>query len=465
MTTPTPDTTKNPDPLKNPDEYTDEEHLEGSGGNSLWIVWMVSLGLIGLGFAITWQFVKPAPPHEFRLAAGQEGGRYHTFALRLAEELSHDGVEVHVVTSEGSIQNLESLRDPNSGVDMALVQSGAETEADHATLLALGSLFYEPVWIFVRDGLQADRLGQLATSRIAVGAVGSGTRSVALTALREVGVPEDAANLLPIGGAEAADALAAGAVDVAFFVMSLDSPLIERLLRMPGLRLLPVRQIQAYTARYPFLSGIVLGEGMLDLQALIPAEDVPMLATTANLVVTHDFHPALIPLVLQKTRRILARGGLLEAPEEFPSGLHTALPLAEDAERFHQAGAPFLQRYLPFWAASLVDRLKIMILPLLTLAIPLVRLVMPTWRWRMRARIYRWYRTLQDVDGRRKVTKKPNPQRDISKLEELRSEIMGMRVPLAYSYELYDLHMHIDHAIRRIRDEEQERKSAAEDSQ
>src|SRR5262249_56661172 len=89
--------------------------------------------------------------------------------------------------------------------------------------------------------------------------------------------------------------------------------------------------------------------------------------------------------------------GLFESPKQFPSPDYLEFPLMVEAERYHKSGPPFLARYLPFWAATLVDRVKVLLLPLLVL-VPIVRLVPPAYNWRVRSKIVKRYPDILGVD-------------------------------------------------------------------
>ncbi len=111
----------------------------------------------------------------------------------------------------------------------------------------------------------------------------------------------------------------------------------------------------------------------------MPPADTALIALAANLVVGESVHPALTELLLTEARKIHGHAGVFERLGEFPSREHLDYPMASAAERLFDYGPSLLQRYLPFWAANLVDRLKIMLLPLIALAHPLFRIVPPTY--------------------------------------------------------------------------------------
>ena len=251
--------------------------------------------------------------------------------------------------------------------------------------------------------------------------------------------------VLSVGGQEAAEALVSGKVDAAFFVASVRSPLVQKLLRQQGIQLMSFDRADAYTRLHRFLSRITLPEGTIDLQENIPPRDTVLLAATANLVAHSDFHPALVGLILQAAEEVHRAGGLFASPGDFPNDRYLDFPLDDGARRFFKHGPPFLQRYLPFWTANLLDRLKIMLIPLLTLMIPLAKIMPPTYRWQVRKKVYRWYRELKSLDFE-------DPEHlssealhtSIQKLDAIEEEVRKVAIPLSYSDELYNLRLHID---------------------
>src|SRR5262249_12309578 len=156
-------------------------------------------------------------------------------------------------------------------------------------------------------------------------------------------------------------------------------------------------------------------EGAMNLRANLPARETVLLAPATTLVVGDRFHPALAELLLSLSQRIFSEPGMF--PGDFPSPKLLEFPMSDEAKRFFHSGPPLLQRYLPFWAADLIDRLKIMLLPLITLIYPLFKLIPPTYDWRMRSRINRWYKDLQVIENE---LQSRGPAADVSaELEQL----------------------------------------------
>ena len=399
-----------------------------------------------------YQFVDPAPPRSLTMATGAEGGRYYALGNYLRAELAKEGVTLEVVPSAGSGDNMVHLADPDGAVSIAFVQSGMERVFDHgaAELSSLGSLYYEPIWLFYRSGLALESVTGLGGLRVAVGEPGSGTRAVGQYLLAENGLTGERVALVDVGGEQVVELLREGEVDAAFFTVSPESELLEELVGLPGVDFMDIRRSAAYTARYPFLSSVRISEGLLDLERNIPDTDRTTLASVATLVVNERFHPALTPLVLEVLSGPLRRGGVLERPGEFPSPNHVGYSLTREAQHYYEYGPPFLMRYLPFWAASLVDRLVIFVIPLLVILVPLSKIAGPLYRWRIRSRIYTWYRYLVETDRRIVEGAIDDRKEERRKLDRLADELAEVEVPLSYSDELYHLKQHVEYVKRRL---------------
>jgi TRAP transporter TAXI family solute receptor len=397
------------------------------------------------GCFVAWQFVNPAPPDTITIATGQPGGAYLLFAERYQTVLARDGITLNILETAGSVENLQLLEKDADSIDLAFVQGGTANKTNSTDLTSLASLYYEPLWVFYRGTDKLTRLTQLQHKRIAAGEPGSGTQAVTMTLREDNQLQINPADILSIGGREAADALITGRVDVAFFVASVQSPLVQELLHRQDLRLMSFERADAYTRLHHFLSRITLPEGIIDLQENIPPQDTVLLAATANLVAHDDFHPALISLILQAAEEVHGDGSLFAQPGDFPNDQHLEFKLDDGARRYFKHGPPFLQRYLPFWTANLIDRMKIMLIPLLTLLIPLIKIMPPTYRWQARKKIYRWYRELKALDFQHpEQLPAETLNTTIQKLDTIEEEARKVSVPLSYSDELYNLRLHID---------------------
>jgi len=395
-----------------------------------------------LALIITYQFVQPAPPRHIVFATAQEGGAYYQFGLRYQALLAREGIDVTVRPTSGSVENIHLLQ--KGEADVAFVQGGTGAGINAQGLESLASLYYEPVWIFVRKRAGISSISDLKRKRVGIDQEGSGTRQLALLLLSDSGIDQKGATLLPIGGEEAANALRTETLDAAFFVISPSAPVVHQVLAIPGVRLLNMTRAPAYALQHQFLTVLSLPEGAMDLRANLPARQTVLLAPATTLVVGDQFHPALAELLLSLSQRIFSEPGMFHQTGDFPSSKFLEFPMSDAAKRFFHSGPPLLQRYLPFWVADLIDRLKIMLLPLLALIYPLFKLIPPAYDWRMRSRINRWYKDLQvieiELQSRGPVA---DVTAELEKLDRLEANVGRLSVPLSYANPLYALRTHI----------------------
>ncbi len=419
-------------------KFRDEDgHME-----FLWIYGpAVLLGLIAL--FITYQFVDPAPPDRITIATGGPNGAYKAFAERYRDILARDGVTLEVLETKGSLENIALLESPESGVDVAFVQGGTGEHARGGTLRSLASVYYEPLWVFFKDATSLVRPVDILEKRLSIGPRGSGTRALVLELLADTGIDENILAIADLNGEAAVDALENGSLDIMLLVASPKSALVKRLLRIEGVHLLGLERMDAYTRRHRYLSKLTLPEGAVDLSENLPPDDVGLLAPTANLVAGENIHPALVDLLLLAASEVHGDGGLFEQPGAFPSPRFLVFPLNDDARRYFTSGPPFLRRTLPFWAATLIDRLTLMLLPLIAIIIPLMRIMPPIYKWRVRRRVYRWYKALRTLEREiQDGVHDDHVAKYHGALDRIDTEVKKVKIPWAYAEELYQLRLH-----------------------
>ena len=420
--------------------------------------WWIFL-IAGIGFAIAYQFVEPAPPKRIVITTGSDSGAYYHFAQRYATILARDGVTLEVRSSAGSLQNLERLKVDEAQV--GFVQGGViepksdPDEVDDSGLLSLGSLFYEPVWVFYRGEQPLTRLTELRGKRIAIGAEGSGVRQLARQLLEANEVPVSD-RLLPLSGLVAAEELQQGRIDAAFVIASEKAPVVQVLLRSPGVKVMSFAQAGAYQRRFPFLTKLTFPHGVADLVRDFPPEDIKLLALTANLIIRDDLHPALQTLLLQAASEVHGKSGFFQDVGEFPSYKDQMLPLSPDAARYFKSGAPFLQRYLPFWLAVLIDRLIVLLVPVFALLIPLLKVAPAIYTWRVRSKVFRCYGELRFLEDDLKNHFDPARLDDYrQRLDALDEEASQLHVPLGFTDLVYTLREHVN-LVRHMLDKHQQ---------
>jgi len=391
------------------------------------------------------RFVKPAPSDNFVMTTGADGGAYHLFAQRYRDILKREKISVTLKPSAGSIENLQRLQAANSDVEVGLIQAGVLSSDAPTGLRSLGAIAYEPLWVFYRGAENIEKLSQLAGKRVAVGPEGSGTRALALQLLKASGVDPLAPELVPFGGTEAVKALLDEDVEAAILVASPDAPTVRDLAKTREIKLANLVQAEAFTRRFPFLTVMQMPRGAIDLANDLPARDVTLLATTANLVVKEDFHPALGLLLLQAATEIHGHAGVLQKAGEFPAPRESEFPIADEAKRYYKNGPPFLQRYLPFWLANLVERLAVLLLPFVAVLLPMFKLLPVLIQWRNKSRVFKWYGELKFLENELAANTEPRQlERYFERLDEIEEGVNRTRIASNYSDYVYNLRLHID---------------------
>jgi TRAP-type uncharacterized transport system substrate-binding protein len=412
---------------------------------------LVLLVLAGFGAAL--YFVKPAPPKHLVMSTGREDGAYHAFAKRYQEIFARNGVTLTLLPSRGSGENLRRLLAGKAQI--AFVQGGVAPEGKTPEgLLSLGSAFYEPLWVFVRGEKRPERLTELEGKRITVIQESRSAHALAYRLLAASDITASAeSETASMGEFVAAEALQQGRLDALFIIAAPEAPIVQVLLRSPGIRLMNFAQAEAYHRRFPALFRLTMPEGGVDLLYNYPPQDTELLAATANLVVREDLHPALQSLMLSAMREVHGGSGFFQRRGEFPAYKDDDFPLSAAAQRFYASGPPFLQRYMPYWLAVLVDRFLILALPLVTLLLPMLRFAPALFNWRIRSRIYRAYGELKFLENDIRNQARCAPMTPemyaslLNRLEIIENTANRMPIPVRFSDLLYTLKAHI-HLVR-----------------
>lgn len=406
--------------------------------------------LVG-AFWLASKFIEPAPPRSIAITTGGPTGAYFGFGKRYAEILARSGITLDVRSSAGSLENVARLNDPNSGIDVALLQGGIADQTSLPGVISIGRMFLEPIWVFYRGAETVDRLAQLKGRRIGIGPAGSGTGALATALLKPNGVTAETATLLAIGNGDAIAALKADQLDAIFLAQAPESSAIQALLNDPSVKLMSFSQAEAYTRLFPYLTRIVLPKGAFDLVKNIPATDMELVAPVAALVARELLHPALVGLLVEAARTTHRGGGLFTRSGEFPKPFDPEFELSEDAERIYKVGPPFLQRFLPFWLATFIERMKILVLPIAAILLPLIKIIPAVYKWRIRRRVLYWYGEIRRLDkavaGDSKRSERNAHRAEIKRIDDA---VAAIPMPLAFTEQYYALRAAIDLVRNRL---------------
>jgi hypothetical protein len=398
---------------------------------------------------LTYVWLDPTPPKHVRLATGPAQSAYDDFGKRYKKALAANHIDVVLIPSNGSAENLRMLRENKA--DLGFVQGGS-TQADEndSGIESLGSLMVEPVWLFYRDAAakkaklaSLGSLTQLKGWRVNIGARGSGAPRLMRKMFEANGIDLASMTISRLDDTPAVVDFLDGKLDAVVFASAPQSLLVQMLLQTPGVKLMDFEQSEAYSRRFPFLTPVVLPRGVVDLAHDLPASDMRLVATTTSLLSRHETHPAIVELFVQAARDIHGPAGWFNRARAYPTQEHTEFPLSREAERSLRDAQPFLQRYLPFWMANVVERMWLALGIILAILLPLSRVVPPLYQFRVRSRVFRWYGQLRAIEAR--VQDTGADRRQLAKeLEDLDARVGRIHVPLSYADELYALRQNIE---------------------
>lgn len=392
----------------------------------------------------SWWQLKGGPPRKIVFAAGDKGGAYYQLAERYKEELARSGLEVEILETKGSVDNLKLVEDGQA--DIAFAQSGLKGR-DRGDLRSLGAMFFEPVWIFHRGAAKGNEMSGLKGKRVAIGALGSGTREVAMTLLNDNQLTSQV-KLVSVGGDTARDQLLAGEIDALFLVGAPSIFAVKQLANTDGISMIQLTRAKAYSRYHGSLTDVTLFRGMLNLAKDIPKTDRQMVATSANLVVSDRFHYALVTLVLQTAKKIHRSAGAFATEGAFPAARPNTFPLLSEAQEFYNKGPSFFYRNLPFFVAANLDRLIFFVLPLLTLLFPLSKIVPPFLDWMQNRDINRLQTELAHLELNREGLARPEA---LAKLETLRGDIWELKkMPPDHQNDVFLLQLRFERLEREL---------------
>lgn len=404
---------------------------------------------------LAYLWLQPTPPKRVTLATGPAQSAYDEFGKRYQKALAANGIQVVLLPSEGSSANLQLLREGKA--DLGFVQGGSTdiAEGDENAIESLGSLFVEPVWLFYRESAAhgvtptgtLTALSQLQGLRLNVGTPGSGVPSLMAKLFEANRVDPATLKLSQLAQTPATVAFLGGELDAIVFASAPESLMVQMLLQTPGVKLMDFAQAEAYSRRFAFLTPATLPRGVVDLAQDMPPANVRLIASTTSLLTRDATHPALLQLFAQAAREFHGKAGWFNRAGVFPSIERSEFPVSAEAERAIKGGKPLLQRWLPFWAANLVERMWLVLTIIIAILLPASRIVPPLYEFRIRSRVFRWYAQLRDIESRLDADPAAGPGL-LDELNALDDKAGKINVPLSYADEVYALRNNI-HLVRK----------------
>ena len=387
--------------------------------------------------------VSPPYPKKLTIASGNKSGGYFLFAQRYKKFFAKQGIDLQVLETAGSVENFQLLK--NKKVDIAFIQGGVVAAVDpdgKSSLKSVASLYYEPLWIFTRVNLHIKALTELRGKRIGIGAPLSGTKLVASQLLTLNGITSENSQLVTSNFKESERLLREKKLDAAFFIGSVEGLVVKNMLKNKNFKLMNFRRHHAYSRNFLFIKEIHLYEGMIDLSQNIPAEDLIIISTVSTIAVRDDIHTAIVQLLLSTMQKVHGSRSPLHPSIEFPSLDYLELPIHHTAVSYFRYGPNILYRYLPFWLASIVYRFGLFLLSIITILIPLLKILPALYQMQIKRKIGKCYRSLLEIKTALKK-KEMSTEEAREATQKLFNNIVKTRSPLTFQKDFYLLRLHL----------------------
>ena len=319
----------------------------------------------------------PAPPSKFLIATGGSKQIYEGIGNQYQEILARSRVDLRVELTNGAQENIGLLNDPASNIQAAIVQGGVSNAVQSPDLQSLGRMNYQIYWIFYKATDTLGDLRQIKGKRVGLGPHGSGQRPMTEKILAASGVNSENTTFVSLSTQAAASALNDGEIDVLFLPFALDSTVLYALLTNPR----------------------VLPRAVINLEKIVPANEMVLIAASNVVLVRNDIHPALIDLLAQAIVETHGKPGVFEHAGEFPTLTDPEYPMSETARDFYKNGPSVLNRYLPFWLTNHVQRALAVFVTVFAIILPLFSYAPRAYKWLVEFRLDSMYRRLRAIEA------------------------------------------------------------------
>ena len=409
-----------------------------------------ALAVVGIASLALIYFI-PAPPAKVVMATAFKGASFEYYGRQYREIFARSHVELELRETAGAVENLKLLQDPNADVQIAFVTGGLSDSKHTPGVLSLGTVYDQPFWIFYPANGQLDQLPQLKGKRIAVGPEGSATRHMAEQVLGKAGVNSETATLLPFAGDAADKALKDAQVDAVWIIGVPEATAVQSFLHNPNVRPMSFPMSEAFTRIFPDLTRMTLPQGTIDIERVIPSNDVQLIGTKSKVLIRSDLHPEIVQLLLQTMKEVHSGADLFHRSGEYPNGSDSEYTVAPTAIDFYKNGPSFMQRHLPLWISIHVQRAIAVLVTGIAIGLPLLHFLPQSYNWMIRRRLFYWYAELRTLEASFESTTSHKQLMDKqAEIERIEDDLSKIHFPLTFSDQVYNLRHHIDLVRRKI---------------
>jgi TRAP transporter TAXI family solute receptor len=389
-------------------------------------------------------------PSHFSIATGDINGNYHKMGLVYKDELSKKGINVELINSKGSIENLELLS--NKKVDFAFLQNNLlDSKNSYKNIKGIASLYNEPIFVFYRKSLNINLLSDIKNKKVAIGSKGSGTYFLANKILEVNGITEKDIKPNYLSSYDSAKKLINNEVDVAFIVISLDNNIVKELVYNKDISLFSFENYKAYKYHSFSLGNLKIPQGYYDIGKNIPSKEITLLTALATLACQETIPPRIVESLLISIKDITQRDyheslSFENSGFNFPSDKYVDFEIHSASDLFFKEGPSFLTKYFSYTVALLLSRLKYFLIPLIPFILIFIRVIPGIYNFRLGLIMKKKYKELGDIE-KSVVTARNKEDLDLLniKINDLKKDmdITSQKIPAQYQRNIYDWKMHI----------------------
>ena len=388
-------------------------------------------------------------PNQFTMATGDVNGNYHKLGLIYQQKLKEKGIKIKLVNSQGSIENLQLLKDEK--VDVAFMQNNLIDKSQKIDdLKGIASLYNEPIFVFYNKKINLKLLSDLKDKKVSLGTKGSGTYFISSKLIQINGLKE--ANLRPefLSYSDSAKKLLSGELDAIFIMTSFENPIIKELISNKNIDLFSFDNYKSYKYHSIKLAHLTIPQGYYDIGKNIPDKEINLLNALATLSCNENLDPKLIESLLITVKELSEKqmdtSLSLESKEViFPSDKFLDLPIHSASELYFKDGPSFLTKYFSYGAALFISRLKYFLLPLIPFILLFARIIPSIYNFRLGLIMKKKYNELGIIEKDVvKINDKIGLKELNKKIHDLREDMdkKAEKIPAQYQRNIYDWKMH-----------------------
>ena len=284
-----------------------------------------------------------------------------------------------MIVTKGTLDNVRRLAEGGNAVAFAPStvdwSSGAGVDAPH--LVALGSVGFEPLWLFYRSDLEIARIPDLSGRKVVTEGTGTTSDYAGRMLIEKNGLAGEV-ELQPLAGQTAkalVQGFAARTIDAGFVTGDVNSPVVASMLNADGAKFLSFDRAEAYAGLIPGVTALLAPEGVFDLVRNVPPQDAQLLAATTCLIAHESLNPAVVPMLLVAAENVRQKRTTFSTTVTFPNTEHVTLPVHSAARRYFNQGEIGLSKFLPYKVTRFLNHLGFFVLPVLAVAVMVLKFV------------------------------------------------------------------------------------------